>query len=89
MIKKPSSVPSTPSRFCDQLLRGGKAYIDRSAAVTWTRSLGFAAGLGFQASVQTGFDTSAEITYAASANRALCGWKSDPGGTPQQVVVHT
>jgi hypothetical protein len=89
IIKKPTSIPSTPARYCDPLLRGGAAHIDRSAAVTWTRSLGIGTGFGFQASVQTGFDSSAEITYAASANRELCGQYDDPGGTPRQVVVHT
>lgn len=89
IIKNPTSTPSTPARFCDPLLRGGADHINRSAAVTWTRSLGIGTGLGFQASVQTGFDSSAEITCAASANRQVCGQYDDPGGTPRQVVVHT
>jgi len=89
IIKKPTSIPVTPAKYCDPLLRGGTVYINKTVAVTWTRSLGIGTGLGFQASVQTGFDTSAQITYTASANRQLCGWKSDPGVRPQQVVVHT
>ncbi len=42
----------------------------------------------FDAAVETGYDRGAQVTYHFTAGRQLCGWKSRPGGTPQQLVVH-
>jgi hypothetical protein len=88
-IKAPTSIPSTPARYCVHQVAGSTATSNNSAAVTWTRGLGIGTGLRFQASVQTGFDRSAQIGYHFSASRHLCGWQGDPGGRPQQLVVHT
>jgi hypothetical protein len=87
--KKPTSIPSTPSKYCNPQLPGTTAKIYKSHAVTWSGGLGIGAALGFQASVQTGYDTSAMLIYHFTAHRHLCGWKDDPGATPVQVVVHT
>jgi hypothetical protein len=87
-IEKPTSVPSTPSRFCVGQIAGSSTHSNNSTAVTWTRSAGVHAGLDFHASVETGFDTSAEINYSFSRHRHLCGWKDSPGGVPKQLVVH-
>lgn len=46
------------------------------------------AGLDFHASVETGFDSSAEVTYTFTRSGSLCGWKGNPGGVPKQLVVH-
>ena len=86
-IKTPTSIPSTPARYCVPQLAGTSATSNNSAAVTWTRGLGIGTGLRFDASVQTGFDRSAQLGYRFSANRQLCGQQGDPGGTPRQLVA--
>lgn len=88
-VKTPTSIPNTPAKFCITMRAGSLFQSGNSPAVTWTGSLGIATGLGFQASIQTGFDRGARITYRFTANRHLCGQKSDPGGAPGQLVVHT
>ncbi len=88
-IKTPTSIPGTPAKFCEPLKAGTTAKSGNSPAVTWTGSLGIRIGLGFEASVQTGFDSGAQITYHFTATRHLCGWKSLPSGTPRQLVVRT
>lgn len=88
-IKKPTSIPSTPQKYCVPQAPGTSATSNNSHAVTWSGGLGIGTGLRFDASVETGYDTSAQIRYHFSALRHLCGWKSDPGGTPLQLVVHT
>ncbi len=60
--------------------------------MTWTRKLALQAveddaGLGFDASAETGYDSSALLTYKVSVGRNLCGWKGDPGGSPKQLVI--
>jgi hypothetical protein len=84
-IEKPTSVPKTPQRFCTPYIPGVAPTSNNSSAVTWTRSLGINAGLNFHASVETGFDSSAVITYQFSRTRLLCGWKDYPGGDPKQL----
>jgi hypothetical protein len=88
-IKTPTSIPITPAKYCVHQQSGSTAKSNNSAAVTWSGSLGIGTGLRFSASVQTGFDSSAQVAYRFSAGRHLCGWKGDPGGNPQQLVVHT
>jgi hypothetical protein len=89
-IKTPTSIPSTPAQFCIHQVAGSTARSNNSHAVTWSGGLGIGTPLvHFDASVQTGYDTSAQITYHFTASRHLCGWKGDPGGAPQQMVVHT
>jgi hypothetical protein len=88
-IKTPTSIPNTPSRFCVRQAPGSTAKSNNSSAVTWSGSLGIGTGLRFSASIETGYDTSAQVTYHFTAWRHLCGQKGDPGGTPGQLVVHT
>jgi len=88
-IKTPTAIPVTPGKFCVHQIAGSTAQSNNSSAVTWSKSLGIGAGLGLTATIETGFDTSAQITYHFSATRLFCGWKSGPGGIPQQLVVHT
>jgi hypothetical protein len=81
----PTAIPV--ATHCVPQEAGSKAHSGSSSAVTWTKSLGIGAGLGLQASIETGFDTSAQLNFTFSAFRHLCGWKSLPGGVPQQLVV--
>jgi hypothetical protein len=85
----PPSVPDTPSRFCIPQDKNSAPQSSNTAAVTWTKSLGIHAGLGFHASVETGFDTSAQLTYTYVHAGSLCGWKALPGGSPKQLVVRS
>lgn len=91
-IKKPTFIPPTPRRHCVKQIRGSSPTSNNSSAVTWTAKLAVQAvkddaALGFEASAQTGFDTSAQITYVVSRTRYLCGWKDVPGGHPGQLVI--
>lgn len=88
-IKSPTLIPIAPPKFCVHQIAGSKAQSNNTAAVTWSKSLGIGAGLGLSATIETGFDSSAQVTYHFSATRLFCGWKDDPGGKPQQLVVHT
>jgi hypothetical protein len=84
-IEKPPSVPRTPD--CEPYVRGYDFHSNNSSAVTWRRSWGIHAGLGFEASVVTGYDSDAEIFYDLSRARNICGTNGYPGGTPRQLVV--
>lgn len=91
-IKKPTFIPPTPRRFCVKQISGSSPTSNNSSAVMWTakvevKAVKDDAALGFEASAETGFDTSAQITYTVSRTRYLCGWKSLPGGTPRQLVI--
>lgn len=86
-IQKPSSVPTTPKRYCENYVSGFTFHSNNSTAQTWRRSLGIHAGLDFEASVVTGYDGSAQITYKFSRSRDVCGVHSLPGGNPRQMVV--
>jgi hypothetical protein len=66
-IRKPTSTPHTPSRFCVAQMGGSKATSNNSAAVTWTRSLAINAGLNFHASVETGQRSSANQGRSGSS----------------------
>lgn len=73
-------------------IKGSSPTSNNSSAVIWTAKLAVQAvkddaALGFEASAQTGFDTSAQITYTVSRTRHLRGWKDNPGGTPRQLVI--
>jgi hypothetical protein len=87
--KKPTSIPSTPAKYCVRQGPDNTAHSGSTAAVTWTRTLGIGSGFGFWSSVQTGYDNRAQIKYTFSAWRSLCGQASAPGETPRQLVVHT
>lgn len=84
---KPTAIPTTPKQFCAFEQGGTSQSSNNSAAVEWTGKLGVGVVLGFQASEQTGYDSSAQVTYDFSRNRHLCGQKDVPGGTPRQLVV--
>jgi hypothetical protein len=61
----------------------------QTVAVTWVKSLGINTGLNFQASVQTGYDDSASITYTFLYNGNQCGTDGTPGRHPRQLVVRS
>jgi hypothetical protein len=86
-IEKPPSVPRTHKWNCASYVPGFKFVLDYSNAVTWERSFGIHAGLSFDASVETGYDTDGALTYIISRERNICGTEGPPGGTPRQLVV--
>ena len=85
--KTPPSVPPTPNRFCIQQDAGSKPRSNNTSAVTWRRKLGLESALGFEATTETGFDTSAQIQFIYLHNGRLCGWADSPGGHPRQLVA--
>lgn len=87
-IKAPTAIPVTPRKFCVNQIAGSKAQPNNSAAVTWSKSLGIGAGLGLTATIETGFDKSAQVTYHFSATRLFCGWKDDPGPIATKALAH-
>ena len=86
-IKKPPSVPSTPNRFCTGQMKGSGPTAGRTTAVTWRKKLGLQSQLGFEATSETGFDSSAQLTYTYLHNGRLCGTNGGPGATPRQLVA--
>lgn len=89
-IKTPTFIPSTPSKWCVDVMSGVQISSNNSAAVTWTGNVDIGTPVvHFGASIQTGYDHSAQLTYKFSAFRQLCGQKGDPGGAPGQLVVRT
>lgn len=84
-IEKPSSVPGT--RDCENYVSGFKFRSNSSTAKTWRRTWGIHAGLGFDASIVTGYDKSAAVVYKLRRSRDICGTNDYPGGSPRQLVV--
>jgi hypothetical protein len=87
----PPGVPFTPKKYCAFQQKGTHPVSKNSSSVTFVKNLGIVTGDGleFQASIQTGFDSSAQLTYKYLYNGTLCGQKSVPGGHPRQLVVHS
>jgi len=86
-IKKPPSVPPTPNRFCTGQMKGSGPTAGNTTAVTWRSKLGLQSELGFEATTETGFDSSAQLTYKYLHSGRLCGTNGAPGGTPRQLVA--
>ena len=81
-------------RFCATQAPGTSPTSNNTSAVTWTKKLAISAvsgdaGLGFDASAETGFDHSAQLQYTVFRTRLLCGWKDYPGGVPKQLVIRS
>jgi hypothetical protein len=87
----PPRVPATPKKYCAFQKKHSAPQSNNSSSVTFVKNLAIDTGDGleFQASVQTGFDTSAQLTYTFLYNGNLCGQVSAPGRHPRQLVVHS
>jgi hypothetical protein len=87
-IENPKTAPSTKMKNCGSYVPGFAFHSNNSTAVTWRRSFGIHAGLGFLASVVTGYNGSAQVTYKLSRERYVCGQYGGPEGpNPRQLVV--
>jgi hypothetical protein len=86
--EKPGSVPATKAKYCAPYTKGFTFVSNNSAAITWRKSFGIHAGFGFDASVVTGYDHDAQITYVLKRARWICGTEGPPGQAPRQLVVH-
>jgi hypothetical protein len=83
VVTHPSSAPSVSSGNCVPEPKGS----------TWTqsgtRASSFSVGwsvLGFNASAQTGYSSTASIHFAYNVSGRLCGTKDVPGGSPGVLV---
>jgi hypothetical protein len=87
-----TSPPSTQNGICSRFVAGAGSQFQTSNAhaVTWTGSLGLGmADIGFDATAQTGYDTSAQITYGfANATHVnfVCGTDTVPANAKRVVV---
>lgn len=58
-----------------------------SSAFTFTGGVSMSGPLGVDLSAQTGYSTSAELTYGFTQRRDLCGTDGFPGGTPKRLIA--
>jgi hypothetical protein len=77
-----TTFPRIPRGDCVQYDQGYKFYSNNTQAETWRHSWGIHAGLGFDASVETGYDKDAVVFYHLYAQRDICGTHGDPVPTP-------
>jgi hypothetical protein len=72
---------------CEPYLKGGAFYSSDEEAVTWSGGFTIPA-VSFNASAQTGYDSSAEIAYHFNAShRYACGTRGQQPGYARQVVA--
>lgn len=88
-IMKPNAVPRTHKWNCANYVSGFKWQSNNSAAIIWRKSLGIHAGLSFDASVETGYDSDAQVTYKLYRSRWICGTNGPPGSDPKEMVVRS
>lgn len=85
-IKKPSVPRAT---YCESYIKGYKFSSNDTRAETWRHRWGIHAGLGFDASVVTGYDGDAVVHYHLYKTRKICGTNADPGADPRLIVVRS
>ena len=82
-IEHPKTAPT--AEFCSPELAGAVFITANERAVTW--SAGFTIPVvGFNAQAQTGYDTSAQLTFNFGADRQLCGTNDSPPSAAQLVA---
>lgn len=81
----PRQAPKTPSFDCVPYQAGGSFSTDSERAKTWSGGLSVTA-LNFSAEAQTGYDTSAQVSFTFGASRALCGTNAVPPAAAQLVA---
>jgi hypothetical protein len=88
--ENPKVPPHTHKWNCAPYDGGGFVFQSNdSEAVTWQKGFGVHAGLGFDSSVVTGYDSSAQVDYKLLRPRWICGQYGPPeGSSPRQLVVH-
>jgi hypothetical protein len=82
-VVHPANAPSATQ--CAPYLSGGQFQTSDARAVTW--SAGFAVtAIGLNAQAQTGYDTTAQITYSYGENGVACGTNDGPYQAAQVVA---
>jgi hypothetical protein len=86
-VLHPRTAPHTPSFDCTQVTGGPNSYFSTSSekAVTWSGGLSVSE-LGFSAEAQTGYDSSAQLTFYFAKTRQLCGTDANPPNAKQLVA---
>lgn len=82
--RNPASAPNAP--YCVPEPVGSSFTKENSAAIQWTDGVEIRYYLGIDLSVQTGYSSSAKVTFNFVRNGKLCGTGDYPGGTPRQLV---
>jgi hypothetical protein len=80
-----ASIPN--AAHCEPYDQGYDFYSNDTQAETWRHSWGIHAGLGFEASVVTGYDNEAQLHYHLYRARNICGTNANPGADPRLTVV--
>jgi hypothetical protein len=83
----PKKAPHTPSFDCTSFQGGPNSYFQTSSerAVTWSGGLSVPV-LNFDAEAQTGYDTSAQLTFYFHKTRLMCGTDAAPPYAQQLVA---
>lgn len=84
-IFHPARAPKYPTWTCEPYLKGSSFYTHHERAVTWSTGLTVVA-VGFDGQAQTGYSTSAQVTYTFHADHEVCGTNSVPVQAPQTIV---
>jgi hypothetical protein len=82
-----TAATSAPSAsYCVYQQKGSEFTKSTTAAVTYSAAATVSA-IAFSLTAQTGWDTSAAITYTFGGGHYLCGTDGYPGGDPREIVV--
>jgi hypothetical protein len=84
-VEHPKNAPATPGWACTPYLRGGQFYTQNERAITWSGGLTVTA-IGFNGQAQTGYSTSAQVTYVFGQNGYACGTNQNPPYAAQVVA---
>lgn len=85
-VLHPKQPPRTPKANCVQELAGSRWITNSTAAVEWSKGLTIPV-IAFEGSAQTGYDTSAQVSFKYQVTGSLCGTHDAPGGDPRQLVA--
>lgn len=81
-VQHPVKAPSAST--CQPLLKGENFVRDKGKAYTWPDSMTVNR---VKISMQTGYDSSAQVTYKSGASRQVCGTGGHGPGSSQLIVV--
>lgn len=81
----PRTAPRTPSGNCSPYHAGGSFTTSTEKAVSWSGGLSVTQ-FGFGAEAQTGYDTTAQISFTFGVHRWLCGTNGSPPQASQLVA---
>lgn len=81
------SATAPTASYCASQVAGATITKQSTAALTWSNGLNIDYYLGIDLSTQTGYTSTAKLTFKFNAARRLCGTHDSPGGTPRRLVA--